>query len=382
MQEVSLTGRGGSQNFGAAECTIFTSAPSSWKSATPSAISSPARSSRSRSRPRGSRRARGRCCMDVLDKASQMGLRTLALSEDAGGAGADNLTCCIVTEELAVGDPDVAAVLAQTSTLAHRAVRPRDDGRAARALPAGVPGGRPLPPGARRARARLRCHARHQLSPPAARANRASRPPPCARAMSGSSTASRTASPTRRSQSCLPCRSSTGAGGVSTLLVPRDTPGLSVAESEREHALAPRRLRRGDVQGLPRARRQSPRRGGARARSPPTRAASIPQDQALNLGIGRAAYEAALDYAQLRVQGGRRIIEHQAIGGKARRGRHPARGRARRDLAGGVGVRPSRRVRRPQPRRSAAHEHRQGVRRRRRSTTPPRMRRNASAPWA
>ncbi len=40
------------------------------------------------------------------------------------------------------------------------------------------------------------------------------------------------------------------------------------------------------------------------------------QDLALNLGIGRAAYEAALDYAQLRVQGGRRIIEHQAIGAK------------------------------------------------------------------
>ena len=57
--------------------------------------------------------------VDVLDKASQMGLRTLALSEDRGGAGADHLTCCIVTEGLAVGDPDVAAVLAQTSTLAH-----------------------------------------------------------------------------------------------------------------------------------------------------------------------------------------------------------------------------------------------------------------------
>ena len=36
----------------------------------------------------------------------------------------------------------------------------------------------------------------------------------------------------------------------------------------------------------------------------------------MNLGIGRAAYEAALDYADLRVQGGRRIIEHQAIGTK------------------------------------------------------------------
>src|SRR2546430_8169178 len=57
--------------------------------------------------------------LEALDQASQMGLRTLALSEDAGGAGADHLTCCIVTEELAVGDPDLAAVLAQTSTLAH-----------------------------------------------------------------------------------------------------------------------------------------------------------------------------------------------------------------------------------------------------------------------
>jgi alkylation response protein AidB-like acyl-CoA dehydrogenase len=43
---------------------------------------------------------------------------------------------------------------------------------------------------------------------------------------------------------------------------------------------------------------------------------SNPQEQALNLGIGRAAYEAALEYAQLRVQGGRRIVEHQAIGTK------------------------------------------------------------------
>ena len=56
---------------------------------------------------------------DLLDQASQLGLRTLALSEDAGGAGADTLTCCIVCEELAAGDPDTAAVLAQTWTLAH-----------------------------------------------------------------------------------------------------------------------------------------------------------------------------------------------------------------------------------------------------------------------
>src|SRR5262249_37283626 len=66
------------------------------------------------------REARARpLLVEALDQAAQMGLRTLALSEEQGGAGADNLTCCIVTEELAVGDPDIAAVLAQTSTLAQ-----------------------------------------------------------------------------------------------------------------------------------------------------------------------------------------------------------------------------------------------------------------------
>jgi len=49
---------------------------------------------------------------NLVDKAAQMGLRTLALSEEAGGAGADGLTSCIVMEELGAGDVDVAAVLA------------------------------------------------------------------------------------------------------------------------------------------------------------------------------------------------------------------------------------------------------------------------------
>src|SRR3974390_3803599 len=55
--------------------------------------------------------------LDQLDQASRLGLRALALSESAGGAGADNLTCCIVVEELGAGDPDVAARVAHTRTL-------------------------------------------------------------------------------------------------------------------------------------------------------------------------------------------------------------------------------------------------------------------------
>src|SRR5476651_2160608 len=56
---------------------------------------------------------------DLLDQASQMGLRSLALSEERGGAGADALTSCIVTEELSAGDADIAAVLSESSRLAH-----------------------------------------------------------------------------------------------------------------------------------------------------------------------------------------------------------------------------------------------------------------------
>jgi alkylation response protein AidB-like acyl-CoA dehydrogenase len=108
---------------------------------------------------------------------------------------------------------------------------------------------------------------------------------------------------------------SSDANGASLLLVPRDTPGLSMRESDRsghsrhgvcgELAFKDCRV---PLENLVGREHESPLAGDA-ARDPP-------QAPALNLGIGRAAYEAALDYAQLRVQGGRRIIEHQAIGNK------------------------------------------------------------------
>jgi alkylation response protein AidB-like acyl-CoA dehydrogenase len=39
-----------------------------------------------------------------------------------------------------------------------------------------------------------------------------------------------------------------------------------------------------------------------------------PQSAAMNIGVGRAAFEAAVEYAKLRVQGAKPIIQHQAIG--------------------------------------------------------------------
>ena len=56
---------------------------------------------------------------DLLNAASSMGLRALALAEAHGGAGADSHTACLVIEELAQGDPDIAVVMAHTAVLAR-----------------------------------------------------------------------------------------------------------------------------------------------------------------------------------------------------------------------------------------------------------------------
>ncbi len=249
----------------------------------------------------------------ALDKAAQLGLRALALSEEAGGAGADTLTCCIVTEELAVGDPDIAAVLAQTSTLAHavfdRLMAPR---QRERFLPAFL--------------ADDRYHlalAQHEPGRDAALGIDYHRP------ATGDGSCKTTAlraddgwvingrkervanAPVAR---LFVVEVNTGTGGAGTLLVPSDTLGLRVTESG--HGVRWQHGACGDVE-LADCRVPLDNLLGAEAqRLLAIDARRIAQDAALNLGIGRAAYEAALDYAQLRVQGGRRIIEHQAIGAK------------------------------------------------------------------
>jgi len=250
--------------------------------------------------------------LDVLDQAAQMGLRTLALSEDLGGAGADALTCYIVTEELAAGDPDLAAVLAQTSTLAHALfdalMTPE---QRAIFLPVFL--------------AEDRYHlalAEHEPDRNATLGINYHRPQTGA---PFTTTAVRDGSDwiingTKDRVGNAPVaqlfvvQAQTEAG-VSTLVVPRDTPGLTVKDdtgptgwqhgASGEVAFANCRVPADNLIGIE-GRSVLAIDNGRR----------IPQEQALALGIGRAAYEAALDYAQLRVQGGRRIIEHQAIGTK------------------------------------------------------------------
>ncbi len=250
--------------------------------------------------------------VEALDKASEMGLRTLALSEEQGGAGADNLTCCIVTEELAVGDPDVAAVLAQTATLAQALFdRLMTAEQRARFLPAFL--------------AEERYHlalAEHEADRDAAlginyhrpRVSHAPFKTVAVRAGDGWTLNGSKHGVVGASLAALfVVRASIGENGVAALLVPRDTPGLSMTATE-----TATRTRHGACGAVAFDHCRVPGENvlGAESALVAEAGRQIPQDQALNLGIGRAAYEAALDYAQLRTQGGRPIIEHQAIGAK------------------------------------------------------------------
>jgi alkylation response protein AidB-like acyl-CoA dehydrogenase len=247
--------------------------------------------------------------MDALDEASQMGLRTLALSEELGGAGADNLTCCIVTEELALGDPDIAAVLAQTSSLARDLF-----GRL-------TPAQREcfLPPflADDRYHLALAAHEPDNDTTLGVNYHRARTSDAGVKTSAVRSGESWVINGVKDRVANAPLAKlfavTVGGGthGVSTVLVPRELAGVSVTDSDPSA-----RWCHGTSGTVTFNDCRVPAENRLGAEPAPDTGRHSPQDQALNLGIGRAAYEAALDYAQLRVQGGRRIIEHQAIGTK------------------------------------------------------------------
>jgi alkylation response protein AidB-like acyl-CoA dehydrogenase len=262
--------------------------------------------------------------LDALDKASQMGLRTLALSEEAGGAAADCLTSCIVMEELAAGDVDIAAVLGQTSMLASvlfdRVMTPP---QRARFLPKFLEDDR--------------CHlAFAGRDPDAGIGWSYHRPlvadgagePIAAKQGNGdwviNGSVSFVANAPIAKLIAVQVRTDpgkTGMNGVSTLLVPRDAPGLTVREPAKAVGDVIRwypgvgagvvfKDCRVPADHLLGKEGQGPLTGGPEAMR------WAPQSAAINLGLGRVAYETAVDYAKLRRQGGRNIIEHHAIGTK------------------------------------------------------------------
>jgi alkylation response protein AidB-like acyl-CoA dehydrogenase len=254
---------------------------------------------------------------ELLDKAAQMGLRTLALSEEAGGAGADGLTSCIVMEELGAGDVDLATVLGQTAALGRilfdelmtpeqkKQFLPKftQDDRYHLAYAGRDPG----------------ADAGWSYHRPLAAEGGAD---PAAVKQGGDWVINGTLPFVANAlvAKLFAVQVRTGKG-LTTLLVPRETAGLTVREPLK--AVGEKiRWSHGAGAGVTFKDCKVPAGNvlGKENASPfaqvATAARSVPLIAAINLGLGRAAYDAAVDYSKIRRQGGRNIIEHQAIGTK------------------------------------------------------------------
>lgn len=256
---------------------------------------------------------------DLVEQAAKMGLRTLALSEAQGGAGADALTCCIVFEELGAGDAGIAAALAQTSLLGHLLFdRAMTAAQRECHLPDFV--------------AKDRYHLALALADPDEQwAWRYYRP----RSMPQATVQAKiegdewildgvvpfVANGPLAELFVVPVQESDG-GGEPVLIVPCNTAGLTLAGMPDETDGRP---------AVPWFYGTAARLNFARCRVPLRNALQdgaaklfsyggvhgeweLVQHAAIHVGIGRAAYEAALEYTKLRWQGGRHIVEHQAIG--------------------------------------------------------------------
>jgi len=242
-----------------------------------------------------------------------MGLRALALSDESGGAGADHLTACLVIEELAQGDPDIAVVVARTSVLAHLVF---DEVMTAEQR------GRFLPQFmdhhdfhlafAREPDAGLAPHYHRQSPAAVAPVNAAKQGENWV--INGEIAAVANAPIAR-----LFVVEAEG----SVLLVLRGTAGLAIEESGgraasggsgpvvRWHHGTAGKVVFKDCR-VPAANRVSAGKAASAAREYAKRSAVV--QAAANVGIGQTAFEAAVDYAKLRRQDGKHIIEHQAIG--------------------------------------------------------------------
>jgi alkylation response protein AidB-like acyl-CoA dehydrogenase len=252
--------------------------------------------------------------MQLMDQASQMGLRTLALSEDRGGAGADHLTSCIVAEELATGDADVAAALSTTSWLGHLLFdHVMNDAQRERFLLKFVNDGD-----------FHLAFANHETQTDTRLGVNYHRPAPpdvaletvAAKAASGEWIINGAKDYVANAPIAALFAVTVKIPGQpvpKVLLVPADAPGLIVRVHEKpwSHGCC------GEVTFKDcRAPADNLLGDDAAALLACFLGNAMPLFQALNVGIGRAAYEAALDFAHLRVQGGRPLIEHQAIGTK------------------------------------------------------------------
>ncbi len=264
---------------------------------------------------------------DLLAKAAQLGIRTLALSEDAGGAGADNLTTCIVLEELATGEVDIATILGTTAALGRTLFDTLMSAeQKARYVKAFVDddnyhlafAGTTAEAGSGWTYHRD-AYDDGVVVPTAAKQGSDWVINGRVEAVSNAPLAKLFAVQVRTGAG------SKGMKGLSTFLIPRDTAGLKVLDTIKAFGGPDNSLTRwhhGTAAAIELKDCKVPaanllgKEGACPFADGKLLARNSVAMAAVSLGVGRASYEAAVDYAQMRRQGGRNIMEHQAIGTK------------------------------------------------------------------
>lgn len=244
---------------------------------------------------------------DIVEKASKLGFRTMTLDKKYGGPGLDSLTTAIVLEELAVGDLGIAGIITQTVKFiqmtqwaateeqCRRFLIPcRDDDRFLIATCA----------------TEADCGSDNILAYPDRRISTTAVLDGNEWVINGTKQWSSNAGVAKLYRVVVNTE-----GGAATILVPSDTPGLEVGHfhdkmgerlaTNAEMVFDNVRVPKENMIGKP-TKQSDPKRRDMRASNAYAAACAV--------GVGRAAYEAALEYARTRVQGGKRIIEHQAIG--------------------------------------------------------------------
>lgn len=259
-----------------------------------------------------------------LDQLSQMGLRGLALPEEAGGAGADLLTQCVLLEEIAAGDVDLAMVLGETALLVCAAHGAMNDAQRARWLPKFEADDRFHLALLARDENAGRAWSYHEA---VAEDAEIIGEPEVVAARDGKGWIINGLAPFVANAPVaglfIVQAKIDGEPGTVTVLLGRGAKGLETddalpsfgdgGERARWHhgavasvALNNCKVGADDVIAADAAHRLF---SGLAARR-------MLQTAAVNVGVARAAYDAAVDYAKMRWQGGRHIIEHQSIGMK------------------------------------------------------------------
>lgn len=249
---------------------------------------------------------------DIVEKASKLGFRTMTVPKEFGGIDASFTAMVLALEELAWGDLGVAIIFSTTLAKVKRIARLGTTEQKKWFFPKFMENDRYVLSGATSEPA----HGTDTfIAMDTIQLDTNAKPDGNEWVLNGTKHFINNAN--EASLYFVTCTdlSQNNLGGRTVLMVPRDTPGVRV---ERVHEKISQRLSNNAEITFRNCRVPIQNELGTAA----SREAEVThfamehnvQAAAMMLGVARAAYESALEYARNRVQGGKKIIEHQAIG--------------------------------------------------------------------